>query len=175
MKRTEKQALQKEFFFLVRDILCSPEFVRMKQYRSHINSTLYHHSVKVAYLCFLHHKRWGTRIDPAELVRGALLHDFYLYDLHGDGAPHHLHWFKHPQISLDNALLRYPDITEAQRDMIKNHMFPLTPCPPKTKAGWLVCFYDKIAATCDRFGKRIYKERAKAPRKNAKDRIYNIL
>lgn len=153
MEMAKKQKLKREFVLLIRDILRSPEFRQMKQYRSHIRSTLYDHSVKVAYLCFLHHKRWKMRIDIAEFVRGALLHDFFLYDLRNEGKGYLRHWFRHPQISLNNALSKYPTITEAQRDMIKNHMFPVTLKPPRTKAGWLVCFYDKIAATSDRFGK----------------------
>ena len=150
----KKEKMIREFVLLVRDILHSPEFAKMKTYRSHINSTLYRHSVKVAYLCFRHHKRWRMRMDIRELVRGAILHDFYLYDLHGGGSPHRLHWFRHPGVSLQNALSRYPSLTKAQRDMIRNHMFPLTLRPPKTKAGWLVCFYDKVAAISDRFGKK---------------------
>ncbi len=151
MKRKKPQA-KKEFIALVWDILRSPEFKQMKKYRSHRNSTLYDHSVKVAYLCFKHHKRWGMKMDIAEFVRGALLHDFYLYDLHGDGQAHNFHWFRHPRVSLENALSKYPTLTKAQRDMIKRHMFPLTPYPPRTKAGWLICFYDKVAAVTDRFG-----------------------
>ena len=153
MQKTEKHKLQREFLMLIRDILHTPEFKQMKHYRSHVRSTLYRHSVKVAYLCFLHHKRWKMKIDIAEFVRGALLHDFFLYDLKNVGKGYLWHWFRHPHISLENALAKYPTITEVQRDMIGNHMFPVTPKPPRTKAGWLVCFYDKIAATSDRFGK----------------------
>ena len=153
----------KEFIPLVRDILYSEEFCKMKSYRHHIRATLYDHSVKVAYLCFKHHKRFGTKMDVEELVRGALLHDYYLYDLHDEGKAHRFHWFKHPNRALKNALERYPYLTKAQQDMIKHHMFPFTPTPPKTKAGWLVCFYDKVAAITDRFGtnKRITKKSQK--------------
>ena len=45
----------KEFILLVRDILHSEEFGKMKSYRHHIRATLYDHSVKVAYLCFKHY------------------------------------------------------------------------------------------------------------------------
>lgn len=167
MERMKKYPAYKEFLSLVWDILRSDEFKQMKRYRSHINSTLYKHSVKVAYLCFRYHKCHRMKMDAAELVRGALLHDFYLYDLHGDGEPHRLHWFHHPRAALENALLRYPALTEVQRDMIKNHMFPLTPCPPHTKAGWLICFYDKLAAITDRFGQGRAK-RTKNKNKNEK-------
>ena len=154
MSKKEDLDLRKEFALLARDILHSAEFREMKKYRSHVNTTLYDHCVKVAYLCFKHHKRKNMKMDIAELVRGALLHDFYLYNLHDKTELHKLHWFRHPKSALQNALAKYPSLTKTEMDMIKNHMFPLTPCPPKTKAGWLICFYDKITAVSDRFGEK---------------------
>ena len=143
----------KEFIDIVRDIVACPEFKAMKKYRHHVKGNLYRHCLKVAYLCFLHHKRFMMKTDIKEFVIGALLHDYYLYDLHGGGDKQRFHWFKHPKKALENALKRYPGLTEIQRDMISRHMFPLTLIPPKTKAGWLICFYDKVAAVTDRFGK----------------------
>ena len=139
------------------DILHTAEFRQMKHYRHHKHSTLYEHSVKVAFLCYKHYKRhekMRKSIALRAFVRAALLHDYYLYDLHGGGERHRFHWFRHASTALENALLRYPTLSPVERDMIKHHMFPLTPIPPKTKAGWVICFYDKIAAIDDRFGKK---------------------
>ena len=147
----------REFTALVRDILHTEEFRRMKRYRHHKNSTLYDHSVKVAFLCYKYHKkhpRMAKRISLEELTRAAILHDYYLYDLHGSGEKHKRHWVAHPKTALANALSKYPSLTGAQQDMIKNHMFPLTLTPPKTEAGWLISVCDKIAAVHDRYKKR---------------------
>jgi uncharacterized protein len=152
--RIQEQRLKREFISLVQDILHSEEFKKMKKYKHHVNGNLYEHSLKVAYLCFKHHRRFGLKIDIADFVRGALLHDYYLYDLHGDDVKHRFHWFKHPKKALERATEKYPTLTREQIDMIKHHMFPLTLIPPKTKAGWLVCFYDKVAAISDRFNKK---------------------
>lgn len=38
-------------------------------------------------------------------------------------------------------------------------MFPLTPIPPQTKAGWLLCFYDKVAAVSDYLSENKWKLR----------------
>ena len=143
----------RELVSLTRDILHSEEFRRMKSYRHHIKGTLYEHSVKVAYLCYLHHRRFSLKTDLRELVRGAMLHDYYLYDLHGDGREHRLHWLRHPKTALENARRHYPTLTRSQIDMIERHMFPLTLRPPRTVGGWLVCLYDKLAAISDRFGR----------------------
>lgn len=146
--------IEKEFIVLIRKIVRSKEFCKMKHYKHHVKGTLYDHSVKVAYLCYKHHKRFRMKIDVKEFVIGALLHDYYLYDLHGDGVPHKLHWFQHAGCALRNALNKYPSLTATQQDMIKRHMFPITPKPPSTKEGWILCFYDKVAAVSDRFGKK---------------------
>ena len=153
MKRKKEEIqLLKEFVSIVSDVLHSEEFKGMKNYKHHVKGSLYDHSVKVAYLCFKHHKRFGLKIDIKEFVRGAILHDYYLYDLHDESNSHKLHWFKHPGKALQNDMKKYPGPTCVQKDMIKKHMFPLPIIPPKTKAGWLVCLYDKIAAVSDRFG-----------------------
>lgn len=174
-RKTENQKLLKEFVFLVRDILHSGEFREMKRYKHHVKGSLYDHSVKVAYLCYRHHKRFGLKTDIADFVRGAMLHDYYLYDLHDSCVSHKFHWFKHPKKALQNALEKYPALTYTQRDMIKHHMFPLTPMPPMTKAGWLICFYDKIAAISDRFGENRWAMAQICFEKNKKDWVYNIL
>ena len=155
MKKKKELYSKREFVSLVRDILHSEPFRRMKHYRHHVTSTLYDHSLKVAFLCYKYYKRhpkMGKRIPLREFVRGALLHDYYLYDLHGTGEKKKWHWFRHPKRAWQNAKENYPALTVAQRDMIRHHMFPLTLKPPRTRAGWLVCFYDKVAAVHDRFG-----------------------
>lgn len=151
--------IEKEFIRMIRDIIRTKEFRGMKQYRHHVKGSVYDHSIKVAYLCYRHHKRFGTKTDLRELVRGALLHDFYLYDWHEMLPGRRLHLFTHPRCSLANALHHYPDLTRREQDMIRRHMFPVTLTPPRTGAGWLICFYDKVAACSDYFGKNKWKAR----------------
>ena len=150
--------IEREFVTIIRDIVKSEPFVGMKHYRHHVRSNIYRHSVRVAYLCYSHHKRFGTRTDLAELVRGALLHDYYLYDWHDRARGTRLHLFTHQRRALANAGAHYPELTERQRDMIGRHMFPVVPLPPRTRAGWIVCFYDKVAALQDYFGKNVWKQ-----------------
>lgn len=142
------------FYSLVKDIIKTPEFKQMKNFKHHIRGNLFTHSLRVAYLCYKHHIKHKMKIDIKEFVQGALLHDYYLYNLHGDDKKHKFHWFKHPRVALNNALEKYPNLTKTQQDMILHHMFPTTLVPPKTKAGWLVCYYDKVAAVTDRIKKK---------------------
>ncbi len=149
--------VEKEFYRIIKDIIRTEEYRSMKKCRHHIKGSVYDHSVKVAYLCYKHQKQFGLSIQQNELVRGALLHDYYLYDWHA--KEHRFHGFTHPRCALNNALQHYPGLTETEQDMILRHMFPLTPIPPATKAGWLLCFYDKVAAVSDYFGENKWKVR----------------
>lgn len=151
--------IDKEFYRLIRDIIKTKEYQGMKKYKHHVRSSVFYHSLKVAYLCYKHHKRFKSKISLKELVRGALLHDYYLYDWHDRDKSHRFHGFTHPKRALKNALRAYPDLTKGEKDMIKYHMFPLTVAPPKTKMGWIICFYDKVAAISDYFGKNRWKKK----------------
>ena len=151
----------KAFYDIIRDVVCTDEFRQMKNYKYHKNGNLFRHSIKVAYLCYLHHKKKKMKIDIEEFVIGALLHDYFLYDLHSGTEKHKFHWFKHPKKALENAIKKFPNLTKTQQDMIKRHMFPVTLIPPRTKAGWLVCYYDKVAAVSDRFENNKKKKKQK--------------
>lgn len=161
INQSEGMMIEKEFYALIRDIVRSEAFRGMKRYQHHIKGSVYDHSIKVAYLCYKHHKRHAPKTPLYELVRGALLHDYYLYDWHDMLKGHRLHLFTHPKYALRNALQHYPDLSVRERDMIGRHMFPIVPLPPKTRAGWLICFYDKVAALGDYFGENRWKNRRK--------------
>ena len=156
--------IEREFLYLIRDILHTPHFRGTKHYRHHVRGSVFDHSLRVAYLCYRHAKRHPSRYNVAELVRGALLHDYYLYDWHDRKKGTRLHLFTHPRAALRHAKCDYPDLTPAQRDAILRHMFPLIPVPPHTRVGWLVCYYDKIAALCDYLGKNKWKKK-KVPKR----------
>lgn len=154
-----QKMINREFFKLAASITGEGDFKRLRTYRHHIRGTVYRHSLKVAYLCYKHREFFGTKIDAGELVRGALLHDYYLYDRRDKASPR-FHWLMHPRYALKNALMKYPSLTKNEQDMILRHMFPLTLTPPLTRAGWIICFYDKAAAISDLFEKATRRKNA---------------
>ena len=85
------------------------------------------------------------RLDEEKLVRGALLHDYFLYDWHQKDPSHRLHGFRHPKTALGNAQRDYY-LNWKEKNIIARHMFPLIPVPPQCREAWIVCLADKWCA-----------------------------
>ncbi len=155
-RRTDRQArrwkkklaryreIQQQINMDAADILESPNFNRMKEYIQHGNVTVNAHVMTVARCSIAISETLHIHCDKRALIRGALLHDYFLYDWHipDEVNPHRLHGFYHPGVALRNALLEY-NLTEREKDIIKKHMWPLTVVPPCCREAWIVTTADK--------------------------------
>lgn len=133
------------------DVLASPKVQALRGYTHHGRVTRYEHSLSVCYIALRIAGRLRLRVDEQSMVRGALLHDYFLYDWHDPGRPHLTHGFTHPGEALREAEKDFP-LNWIERDVIHRHMFPLTPIPPQTREGRLVSLADKISAVLETFG-----------------------
>ena len=127
------------------DILSSDRFMSTKGHIQHGDMTVNQHCVNVAKLSIAISEKLHIRCQREEMIRGALLHDYFLYDWHvGDAKkPHNLHGFYHPGIALNNASKDY-DLTPRERDIIEKHMWPLTLTKiPRCREAWIVTTADK--------------------------------
>ena len=130
------------------DIIHSDNFQSLKQYIQHGNVSVYTHSLYVASCAILINQKFNVGCNERELIRGALLHDYFLYDWHEnsiDNIHPHLHGFYHPGIALKNADRDF-ELTLSEKDIIKKHMWPLTIIPPKYKEAWVVTTADKYSS-----------------------------
>lgn len=100
--------------------------------------------------------RAGVRVDRASLIRGALLHDYFLYDWHDPDPSHRLHGFTHPFAALARAEEDF-ELTARERNIIARHMFPLVPVPPTCREAWIVCLADKACALHETIAGRLPK------------------
>ncbi|MDD6455173.1 MAG: HD domain-containing protein [Lachnospiraceae bacterium] len=115
-------------------------------YIQHGTVSVYEHCLSVT-RCSCHIARLlRIPIDRRSLIRGALLHDYFLYDWHEKGGDHRLHGFHHPARALKNAREDF-NLTNVESNIILRHMFPLVPVPPTFREGWIVCLADKVCAT----------------------------
>ena len=121
------------------------KLAELRKYWQHGRFSVYDHSLSVADLALRIARRLPFRFDEASLVRGALLHDYFLYDWHIPERGRPLHGFYHPKTALDNARRDY-GVNDTESDIIRHHMFPLTLIPPRTREGLVVCLADKICA-----------------------------
>lgn len=116
-----------------------------RRYYQHGVTTIFQHSINVACVSCKIAEKYHLDVDYYALIRGALLHDYFLYDWHVKDRSHRFHGFTHPRRALENADKEF-QLTETERNMIYCHMFPLTPIPPSTQEAWIVCAADKICA-----------------------------
>lgn len=123
------------------------------EYIQHGDTTCLLHTFAVAYYSIRFAEYLGIEYKKGELIRGALLHDYFLYDWH-DGN-HKLHGFTHPSCALENAGKDF-SLTLTECDIIKKHMFPLTILPPKCRESWIVCCVDKACSLYETFARNTY-------------------
>lgn len=144
MKRRPEDA---GFWRIAREVIGKARYDEMKRFISHSDITVYQHSIRVALTAYRIAVGEGIRCDLRALVRGALLHDYYLYDWHDPNKGFRWHGFKHHRFALQNAMADFA-LSEKEKNIIYSHMFPLTFWAlPKCKEAWIVTLADKIVAT----------------------------
>lgn len=147
----KKQEERKELLQLLKkhagDILESENFQSTRNYIQHGTMPVHSHCIDVALYSILISKWLGICCNERELIRGALLHDYFLYDWHDRHRENYqlFHGFYHPGIALRNADKEY-QLTLRERDIIKKHMWPLTVVPPRCREAWIVTTADKYCS-----------------------------
>lgn len=130
------------------DILESEGMKTEKRCVQHGSFSVYDHSLYVTSMCLRISKRLRIRVNEKAMVRGALLHDYFLYDWHEPTKANRIHGFTHPGIALRKAQKDFR-LGRIEKNMIKRHMFPLTPIPPKCREAIILCVADKLCATAE--------------------------
>lgn len=155
--------LKEEIYLVIKELENNGRYAETKNYCQHGDTTVYQHCVNVALIScqIVGHLKW--QINKKSLIRGALLHDYFLYDWHDKDSSHRLHGFHHSKRALENAEKDFC-LNEIERNIILCHMFPLTLIPPNTKEAWIVCIADKWCAIVEIFS--AIKSKVKGMRKN---------
>lgn len=128
------------------DILESESFQREKDFIQHGTTSTYAHSLCVAYMSVWLAVRKKNKVDMRSVVRGALLHDYFLYDWHEKNEYHNLHGYTHAKRAMENARRDF-NISAKEAEIIYCHMFPLNISRvPHSREARLVCVADKMVA-----------------------------
>ena len=146
------EAYSKDTYFMniLKQVEAETRILQSKEHIQHGTTTVYEHCVQVAYESYLFAKEHQLQVEMGQLIRGALLHDYFLYDWHIKRKGHHFHGFTHPATALRNAEKEY-NLGDIERNIISRHMFPLTIVPPMCREAWLVCLADKYCAVKETF------------------------
>lgn len=144
-----------QFKEIAEELLQSENLQRLDSYIQHGNTTCLQHSIAVAYYSLLFSNLINLPWDKNSLVRGALLHDYFLYDWHDVENMHNWHGFTHPKTAYLNARQDF-GINIIEANIILRHMFPLTPVPPYYKEGILVSLVDKMCSVYEVISRQPY-------------------
>lgn len=125
------------------DILESDGMLIEKANNHHDIFTTFAHSIHVTVVSLKIVNILNLKIDLPSLIRGALLHDYFLYDWTDANKSHKLHGFFHPRKAYNNARLDF-ELNKVESDIILKHMFPVTPIPPKFKESRIVGYADTL-------------------------------
>lgn len=137
--------MSNELIKMIRELETDGRLESEKYYFQHGNTTVYEHSIRVAQVSLYIASKLRVRVNEKDLMRGALLHDYFLYDWHHKNKEHCLHGFRHPYTALVNAKTDFI-LNAKEENIILRHMFPLTPIPPFYREAWIVCIADKYCA-----------------------------
>ena len=129
-----------------KDILESELYLREREYIQHGDTSTYTHSLCVTYISVSMALKKNKPVDMRSLVRGALLHDYFLYDWHEKNKYHRLHGYTHAKRAMENATKDFA-LNEKEKGIIFTHMFPLNISRfPSSREARIVCLSDKICA-----------------------------
>ncbi|MDO4804967.1 MAG: HD domain-containing protein [Lachnospiraceae bacterium] len=132
-----------------REILESKEFARALEQTHHDKTTVGNHSIEVACIALKLSRRlkaFHIPVNEEAVVRGALCHDLGILGRDDKYPNNFICLHRHPKDSLVAADELLGGLTEMEKDIIANHMFPLTFIPPHHKEAVLVSCADKISS-----------------------------
>lgn len=148
---TKLKKLEETVILYGKDVISSKNMEIQKKAIQHGNVSIYEHSLGVACLSIYLASCLKINVDKKSLVRGALLHDYFLYDWHEQDKNHRLHGFRHAKRALKNASFEFV-LNPVEQDIIEKHMFPLNIKPPKYRESIIVCIADKICTVMEVMG-----------------------
>ena len=145
LKRTYKNDTVK-FYRTLDTLEQDPNVEKLKDYSQHKGNPTFSHCHSVAVSSFRLAQHLGWDIDEGTLARGAMLHDYHLYNYKDEDIGAFDHARSHPQRALENAE-RHFNLNGKERNIIRSHMWPLTLLtPPRSKEAVLVMLADKYCA-----------------------------
>lgn len=132
------------------DIIADLTYQSQAKFKQHRVSNTMRHCIGVATSCVKFAQKLRIKVDVKSLIRGALLHDFYLYqytECYKKGHFHH-----HGDWAAENAQ-KYFGINELEKGMICHHMWPIRFFYfPNSREAFILTLMDKKVGTKEFLG-----------------------
>ena len=138
-----------------------PDVKIMGQYAQHRTNNTLAHVCHVASVSHKIEKAFFLHLDEEALLKGAMLHDYYLYDFHQHPVSAYRHGTGHAAIALSNAEKVFA-LNSKERNIIYSHMWPLNLTHlPRCREAWVVTVADKVCEIEEMFLDRLPFRQAK--------------
>lgn len=132
-----------EFQLIINDLIQNETVQEMKNYRQHFETNCFEHCLLASYYCYKICKI--LKLDYKSAARGAMLHDFFLYDWREKDSHHRFHAFNHGKVAYKNASKIF-ELNKIEKDMIIKHMWPVTLPFPRYFETLILTLVDKHCA-----------------------------
>lgn len=123
-----------------------PQIQLLKEFSQHRGNTTFQHCENVALFAYDIAQRLHWELDADDIIKAAMLHDYYLYNTSEMEMSDYEHGVTHPKRAIQNAQKHF-ELNENVRGAISSHMWPLPFSPmPKTKLAIIINLADKYSA-----------------------------
>lgn len=147
-KKARIRHAEKDLLRYGRDILDSDIFASGFDQTHHYHTTVGDHTLNVALTSLemvYRLERLHIHLDKRPIVAGALCHDLGIIGRHEKYKNDAICCQLHPLDSVKVARTLLKDLDPKTRKIISRHMFPMTPLPPTSLAGWVVDIADTVS------------------------------
>ena len=145
------------FYECVSDLVEHKMIKGLDNFSQHVGTSRLQHSINVAYYSFLICRKF--KLDYRSAARAGIMHDLFLYDWREESKSAKIHIHAHPRAALENAE-KITALNKKETDAILNHMWPMTPAPPRFMESHIVSLVDKFCACAeviDRYKIRLFR------------------
>ena len=133
-----------EFQELINELITNTTVLEMNNFKQHYETTCFEHCYTVSYYCYLIAKKY--KLDFKSCARAGMLHDLFLYDWRKKQPNQKgLHAFTHGKIACRNASALF-ELNQKEKNMILEHMWPVTLNFPSSLESFILTFVDKYCA-----------------------------
>ena len=139
--KKKRKTAKPDFVSIVEDIVSNEEYLKLKEFCHHGESSRFDHCISVAKLSWRISRIF--HLNSIDAARGAMLHDFYLYCNHEHEPMEHLR--THPKDALDLAKKHF-ELTDRESEIILCHMWPIADRRPAYPESYIVNIADTLCA-----------------------------